>query len=174
MSLLLLIEQNELSSLKILVRKIKEKNYTYLNFNAPLWSITFPFIVVGLITSWCLFDETIIKSNNSFAQKIIDSISIEVGINSLQTLSILLSLIFFIVRDFLIMLFLQISSKKKRIGAAFILYLFLLYVVFPGLTSTLGNHTILQIFIPLPIAGSFLFPLVECALIFYIIRSKFK
>ncbi len=172
--LLLLIEQNELSSLKILVRKIKEKNYTYLNFNAPLWSITFPFIVVGLITSWCLFDENIIKSNNSFAQKIIDSISIEVGINSLQTLSILLSLIFFIVRDFLIMLFLQISSKKKRIGAAFILYLFLLYVVFPGLTSTLGNHTILQIFIPLPIAGSFLFPLVECALIFYIIRSKFK
>ncbi len=172
--LLLLIEQNELSSLKILVRKIKEKNYTYLNFNAPLWSITFPFIVVGLITSWCLFDENIVKSNNSFAQKIIDNISIELGINSFQTLSILLSLLFFVVRDFLIMLFLQISSKKKRIGAAFILYLFLLYVVFPGLTSTLGNHTILQIFIPLPIAGSFLFPLVECGLIIYTIRSKFK
>ena len=172
--LLLLIEQNELSSLKILVRKIKEKNYTYLNFNAPLWSITFPFIVIGLITSWCLFDENIVKSNNSFAQKIIDNISIELGINSFQTLSILLSLLFFVVRDFLIMLFLQISSKKKRIGAAFILYLFLLYVVFPGLTSTLGNHTILQIFIPLPIAGSFLFPLVECGLIIYTIRSKFK
>lgn len=172
--LLLLIEQNELSSLKILVRKIKEKNYTYLNFNAPLWSITFPFIVVGLITSWCLFDENIVKSNNSFTQKIIDNISIELGINSFQTLSILLSLLFFVVRDFLIMLFLQISSKKKRIGAAFILYLFLLYVVFPGLTSTLGNHTILQIFIPLPIAGSFLFPLVECGLIIYTIRSKFK
>ena len=31
--LLLLIEQNEISSLKILLRKIKEKNYTYLNFS---------------------------------------------------------------------------------------------------------------------------------------------
>jgi hypothetical protein len=72
------------------------------------------------------------------------------------------------------MLFLQITSKKKRIGAAFILYLFLLYVVFPGLTSTLGNNTILQLFIPLPIAGSFLFPLVECVIIFFIIQNKFK
>ena len=87
---------------------------------------------------------------------------------------LILGVMFFILRDFLIMLYLQTTSNKKRIGAAFILYLFLLYVVFPGLTSTLGNHTILQIFIPLPIAGSFLFPLVECALIFYIIRSKFK
>jgi hypothetical protein len=173
--LLLLIEQNEISSLKILLRKIKEKNYTYLNYNTPLWALTFPFIVLGLIFSWVLFDKTVFFNNSSLMSGYISNIKLSNTIsNSFETLSILIGILFFVIRDFLIMLFLQITSKKKRIGAAFILYLFLLYVVFPGLTSTLGNNTILQLFIPLPIAGSFLFPLVECTLIIYIIRSKFK
>jgi hypothetical protein len=171
--LLLLIEQNEISSLKILLRKIKGKNYTYLNYNAPLWSLTFSFIIIGLIMIWFLFDENILNNDNYLIGQFYKNIFGK-DYNSFQTLSIILGVMFFILRDFLIMLYLQTTSNKKRIGAAFILYLFLLYVVFPGLTSTLGNSTIFQFFTPLPIAGSFLFPLVECVLIFYIIRSKFK
>jgi hypothetical protein len=172
--LLLLIEQNEISSLKILLRKIKEKNYTYLNYNTPLWALTFPFIVIGLITSWCLFDINILKFDNLWTKNIFNNIKIGEGIDSFQTLSLLLSLLFFILRDFLIMLFLQTTSKKKRIGSAFILYLFLLYVVFPGFTSTLGSSVGLQLFMPLPIVGSFFYPLIECVIIFLFIRNKFK
>ncbi len=173
--LLLLIEQNEISSLKILLRKIKEKNYPYLNYNAPLWSLTFPFIVIGLISSWILFDKNILRFEDLWTQEIINNIKIEAGIDSFETLSLLLSLLFFILRDFLIMLLLQTTSKKKRIGAAFILYLFLLYVVFPGFTTSLGSKSIgLQLFIPLPIVGSFFYPLFECVVLFLIIRNKFK
>jgi hypothetical protein len=72
------------------------------------------------------------------------------------------------------MLFLQITSKKKRIGAAFILYLFLLYVVFPLFTSIIGSSLGIQLFIPFPQTSSFMFPLVECVSIFLVIRNKFK
>jgi len=172
--LLLLIEQNEISSLKILLRKIKEKNYAYINYNAPLWSLTFPFIIIGLIISWILFDKNILNTNSLLIGQIYSNIQFGVGLNSFETFSVILGVLFFILRDFLIMLFLQVNSTKKRIGAAFILYLFLLYVVFPGFTSTIGNTTILQFFAPLPIKGSFLFPLLECGAIFYLVRKKFK
>ncbi len=172
--LLLLIEQNEISSLKILLRKIKEKNYTYLNYNAPLWSLTFPFIVIGLIMIWVLFDKNILNNDSYLLALFYKNVKFGEGYNSFQTLSIVLGVLFFVLRDFLIMLYLQTSSKKKRIGAAFILYLFLLYVVFPGLTSTINSTVALQLFIPLSVSGSFLFPLVECVLIYLIIRNKFK
>ena len=172
--LLLLIEQNEISSLKILLRKIKEKNYTYLNYNAPLWSLTFPFIVIGLIMIWVLFDKNILNNDSYLLALFYKNVKFGEGYNSFQTLSIVLGVLFFVLRDFLIMLYLQTSSKKKRIGAAFILYLFLLYVVFPGLTSTINSTVALQLFIPFSVSGSFLFPLVECVLIYLIIRNKFK
>jgi hypothetical protein len=174
--LLLLIEQNEISSLKILLKKIKEKNYTYLNYNAPLWSLTFPFIVIGLITSWILFDKEIFNTNNFIIDTIFNNTKTGSPSYSIyHTLSIVLGILFFILRDFLIMLFLQTTSKKKRIGAAFILYLFLLYLVFPGFTTLIGSKSIgLQLFIPLPIIGSFFYPLFECVVLFIIIRNKFK
>ena len=172
--LLLLIEQNELSTLKILVRKIKEKNYTYINYNAPLWSLTFPFIIIGLIFSWILLDKQIINNDSYILNHFVNTIKLENTLDSLQSLSIILGILCFVLRDFLIMLFLQTTSKKKRIGAAFILYLFLLYVVFPGFTSTIGSSIGLQLFIPLPIVGSFIYPIFECVVIFLIIRNKFK
>ena len=172
--LLLLIEQNELSTLKILVRKIKEKNYTYINYNAPLWSLTFPFIIIGLIFSWILLDKQIINNDSYILNHFVNTIKLENTLDSLQSLSIILGILCFVLRDFLIMLFLQTTSKKKRIGAAFILYLFLLYVVFPGFTSTIGSSIGLQLFIPLPIVGSFFYPIFECVVIFLIIRNKFK
>ena len=172
--LLLLIEQNELSTLKILVRKIKEKNYTYINYNAPLWSLTFPFIIIGLIFSWILLDKQIINNDSYILNHFVNTIKLENTLDSLQSLSIILGILCFVLRDFLIMLFLQTTSKKKRIGAAFILYLFLLYVVFPGFTSTIGSSIGLQLFIPLPIVGSFFYPIFECVVIFLIIRNKLK
>ena len=121
-----------------------------------------------------LFDKNILNNDSYLLALFYKNVKFGEGYNSFQTLSIVLGVLFFVLRDFLIMLYLQTSSKKKRIGAAFILYLFLLYVVFPGLTSTINSTVALQLFIPLSVSGSFLFPFVECVLLFLIIRNKFK
>ena len=156
---LLIFEAKEITQLKILFKNIKEKNFNYLNYNAPLWLLTFPLVFISLMF---------------LAFVNLDNLSRYSFYNNTYALfyGTIISTAMFIIRDFALMLLLSIGSKNKRVEAAFILYLFLLYYVAPMLTF--DNEFLVCFFRPSSTMSylGFLCPAVEAAILFFMIKEQ--
>jgi hypothetical protein len=71
------------------------------------------------------------------------------------------------------MLFLNFNTKNRRADTAFVLYLFLLYVVFP--ISSMNNALFKPVFYPSLENGSMtcvLFPALEALLILFLVKKS--
>lgn len=172
--LLLLFESKEPLKFKFLLNKIKEKDWKYLNYKAPLWSLTFPLIFIGVIMAWLSFDLRYFITKYH-----LDDIpfvySFRNSLTKLDTLSISFSIILFVLRDFMLMFLISMTSFKKRTNGAFLLYLFLLYVLLPLLLK--DSDILLSFFFPYIGNGTllcFLFPLLEVLLVVFMVRYHLK
>ena len=143
---LIIFEVKDLTQFRLLFQKIKIKDFKYLSFNAPLWFLTFPLIFIGLLVNWLFFSSSVLVSNDNMLDDIFRLIlgeNRQISVSYFDTFSLMLGIFFFIIRDFSLLLFLNFNSKDKRADTAFLLYLFLLYFVFPIISS---NNTFLKPF----------------------------
>jgi len=176
--ILLLFESKEPLKFKMLIQKIKNKDWKYLNYKAPLWSLTFPLIFIGIISTWLAFDLSyFISKYNLDTMPLIDDL--KRSLTQLDTLAISGAIILFVLRDFLLMFLISMTSFKKRTNGAFVLYLFLLYFLLPLLIR--DTDSLLPLFIPYIGQGAlmcFLLPLIEVLIVVFVVRyqlnSRFK
>lgn len=167
---LLIFEPKELTELSILREKIQRRNWTHLNYNAPLWLLTLPLIFISVIATWAVTDFPVIddsSTNYDFWR----NIKVH-NIGKMDTLAMALSVCAFALRDFILMMVLSFSGRNKRIEAAFVLYLFLLYFVAPLITVKVD--ALRPIFIPSLEGGSVmavLAPVIEATLLWFLLKS---
>jgi len=170
--LLLLFESKEPLKFKMLIQKIKAKDWNYLNYKAPLWSLTFPLIFIGIISTWLAFDLSYFISKYDLdTMPLIDDL--KGSLTKLDTLAISGAVILFVLRDFLLMFLISMTSFKKRTNGAFVFYLFLLYFLIPLLIR--DTDGLLPLFIPYIGQGAFmcfLFPLIEVIIVVFLVRYQ--
>ena len=176
---LLVFEMKDLTQFRILLKNIKEKNFRFLSYNAPLWVLTFPLIFVGLLLNWIFFSSKMLSHehndmmNEAFQAMFSNSRSIPISF--FDTFSLMLATFFFVIRDFSLMLFLNFNSKNRRADTAFLLYLFLLYFVFPLIS--MSNHSIKPLFFPSLEGGNvvcMILPAIEAVLILLLLKKVIK
>ena len=168
---LIIFEAKEITQLKILFKNIKERNFSYLNYDAPLWLLTFPLIFISLLLLGFVFHSSgsawkpWMAWADGFYTKDGDGYSSPV-------FSILLSAGMFILRDFALMLLLSTGSRTKKVEAAFVLYLFLLYFVAPLLSF--NNSFLTPFFRPAVEGGTFgfIFPAIQAAIVLYLLKIQ--
>jgi len=176
--LLLLFESKEPLKFKVLINKIKERDWKYLNYKAPLWSLTFPLIFIGVIATWLSFDLRYFISK--YGLDINPLIySFKNSLTKSDTFAISAAIILFVLRDFMLMFLISMTSFKKRTNGAFLLYLFILYCLMPLLVK--DTDQLLPFFFPYIGAGSmlcFVLPLLEVVLVAfavkYFLKTKFN
>jgi hypothetical protein len=170
MYILLLLESRGKTEMGILDAKLKRRDWQYLNYNGPLWLLTFPLLALSLLLTWLIVGDASdlihwVDTFNWWPAK-------QYSIDRLQSLAIVLSILFFVSRDAFIMLYLRFNSSKNITGA-FILYLLLLYLVLPLLT--LKANDIHPLFYPSLAQGSLIAviaPAVQAALMFYLWKNS--
>lgn len=165
---LALTEAKDIVNFRYLTQSFFDKNYDGFLRQAPLWLITLPItFLLGLVAT-ILF--TIAPINESTKELYAD-FSIK---NSASLIAILIAIFGFVIRDLGILLLLNFSSRPKRADAVMIIYLLLVYFLFPLLTKDWG---IIGIFYPNIQGNLFLMiaiPLVEMALVLYFLNKKWQ
>jgi hypothetical protein len=171
--LMVIIESKEITQLMMLFKKLKEKNWLYLNYQAPLWLLTAPLIFIGLILTWIGINTSNTVSEIHDIIKSLSGMFSEVSEEKTSliwpTLNYMLALAFFIIRDFALVLFLNVNVKKKRADGAFILYLFLLYVLAPLLGARTGASIL---FYPTLNDFGFVAPLIEALVLIFMLLNR--
>jgi hypothetical protein len=175
--LMAIIETKEITQLRLLFKNLKARNFRYLSYEAPLWMLSLPLIFVGLILSWITFqffhiEDVGMPGLNSFSLNQF----ISEAIQPLKLLCILLAAGLFIVRDFALMLFLNLGTRTKRADGAFILYLFLLYFLIPLLVSK-ADPGMRIFFIPsteLGVLACLFAPAAEAAFVIYLVYNLLR
>lgn len=118
---LLFAESKDFVYLQILKKHLQEKNWKQLNFKIPLWLVLFPFLLLLSLIN------IITTSQN---------VSI-VGIEK-NHIWFPLNFILFICRDIFLILWVSISNYRRK-ELTIIVFLGLLYILFPVLTFLITN-----------------------------------
>lgn len=134
---MVLAEPKYIINLKFIYDKFLNKNYKDFFDHSPLWLISFLFLVVfgiGLSVDIMFQSGFHLKSEN-------------------KTLPFIFPLlvVLYALRDICIILFSNLSSKYNRGDIASIVYLFILYVILPGIFKFIIHERVFEVFYPLPI-----------------------
>lgn len=176
---LIVFEGKEITQLKFLFNKLKEKDFDYINYNAPLWFLTLPLFPIALLISFVflmnvepIYTHKDFYYNQGLEHTFLTEL-ITSKLSSVEIFSICLAIIFFVFRDFILMLLLVFNNRSKRVDAAFLLYLFLLYFIFPLFSIKMDE--LRPVFWPTLENGAFvtfILPFIEATILFYFLKTQ--
>ena len=163
-----LSESKDKVNFRILQNAIINKEYKHFFQNIPLWLTTLPItFLFGLLAVIFLAFSPLTQEKINFFM------SLKIN-NALYAFLALIATMGFVLRDLGILLLLNFSARSKRADAAMIVYLLLLYILLPLLTSDLG---IASIFYPSMNAGAFamvIFPVLEAVVVYIFVIGRWK
>jgi hypothetical protein len=170
----ILIEPKNFIVWKKFIEGVKQRNWKQVNHHAPLWLITylvFWVVVLATMAFWNVTQLAEIRHISMLAQALKDF-----GLSSFYVPLLFLALPLFMARDFSILLYLHAAPRHKRALGATILYLAILYVLFPILLLTVDAKNLIFLFLPFGEYAeySWLSALVQAGLYLYFLSSKFK
>jgi hypothetical protein len=170
----ILLEPKNFIVWKKFIEGVKQRNWKQMNYHAPLWFITYLVfwgVVLATMVFWMISDFAEIGHISMFAQALK-----EFGLSSHSIPLLFLSLPLFMARDFSILLYLHAAPRHKRALGATILYLAILYVLFPILLYNAEAKNVIFLFLPFGENAelSWLSALVQAGFFLYILSSKFK
>jgi hypothetical protein len=160
---LIMFEPIDSTAYKRIFQSIKAKNYTAISTQLPIWTVTFlAFIILLLVHIIFSFNPDL----NS--PEIPEYISIRYLTDSaFDQNSIGLTMLFFGIRDFCMIILINLVSKKKRANFSSTIYLIMVYLILPYLLKGNGLADFLSPFNSGSDPGSVMIGIVEAALAVY-------
>jgi len=137
----------------VLLNCLKRKKWLAMQFSLPCW-------IGALILAWL----------SAIAVAMMDGV--------VSHMLMVVAILFFVMRDICIVLYINFSEQKQRSDITALLYLAILYVIFPSIFSILGLSSLNVMFRPSltgeNVAISVGAALVECVLVFWLMRQRWK
>ncbi|HVA97380.1 MAG TPA: hypothetical protein VNG53_00680 [Bacteroidia bacterium] len=170
-----LSESKDIVNFRLLLNALKEKKYRSFFQNVPLWITTLPIAFMFGLFAFIFF--AVSPTNNNYTDALLSPMSLfnfNILFSKTQAFCFFIAVMGFVIRDLGILLLLNFSTRSKRADTAMVVYLILLYIVLPLLTKDLG---IGLFFYPDITSNSFsmlIFPLVEAALVLFLVAKRWK
>lgn len=165
---LALSENKEVVQFKQYLKEYRKKEYASLFRNIPLWLLTIPLAkVFGLFA----LSGVILSGEYTAIMDLLKSLQISDVSFAAGTY---VAVLFFMMRDLVVLMLLHISGRPQRADATFILYLLLSYLIIPFLLTGLDMP---YLFFPDSTHGQVLLiimPMLEAFLTFYLLKKKWK
>jgi hypothetical protein len=166
--LLALSENKDIVIFRKLIHALKSSDYRTFSKNVPLWLVTLPIAKIsGLVVLVLLF----FVEENAFLKTFLRDYSIT---DKTEFAAFYFAILLFVLRDLGILLLLNFSNRPQRADTSMLVYLVLIYLILPTLTSGLGISVILYPDITQGIIPLIGFPMVEAIAVVYFLIKKWQ
>lgn len=166
--LLALSENKDIVLFRKLINALKSSDFTTFYNYVPLWLITLPIAKLAGFLVLVLF--LFFDAKQGLAPFLSDY-----GLtDKIEITSFYFAILLFVLRDLGILLLLNFSNRPQRADTSMLVYLVLIYLILPTLTSGLGISVILYPDITHGIFPLIGFPLVEAIAVVYFLVKKWQ
>jgi hypothetical protein len=166
--LLALSENKDIVLFRKLINALKSSDFPTFYKYVPLWLITLP---IAKIAGFLVLLFLLIFDENQVLKTILKDYGLT---NKVEIVCFYFAILLFVVRDLGILLLLNFSNRPQRADTSMLVYLVLIYLILPTLTSGLGISVILYPDITQGIIPLIGFPLVEAIAVIYFLVKKWK
>jgi hypothetical protein len=166
--LLALSENKDIVLFRKLINALKSSDFPTFYKYVPLWLITLP---IAKIAGFLVLLLLLIFDENPILKTILKDYSIT---SKIELVGFYLAILLYVVRDLGILLLLNFSNRPQRADTSMLVYLVLIYLILPTLTSGLGISVILYPDITQGIIPLIGFPLVEAIAVVYFLVKKWQ
>jgi biotin transporter BioY len=166
--LLALSENKDIVLFRKLINALKSSDFPTFYKYVPLWLITLP---IAKIAGFLVLLFLLIFDENQVLKTILKDYGLT---NKVEIVCFYFAILLFVVRDLGILLLLNFSNRPQRADTSMLVYLVLIYLILPTLTSGLGISVILYPDITQGIIPLIGFPLVEAITVVYFLVKKWQ
>lgn len=157
--MMIFVEPKQPATFRKLTKSVREKEWNAMFLNFPLWGVAFGFLVIFAIALLANF---------------------AIGVDAFNLSGFTLAIVLFACRDVCIMMFFSLTDNPKHSDTATMIYLAILYILFPLVFASLSSKGYdsewMVLFFPIPssILASVIPPLVQACIVAGLVRMRWK
>ena len=163
---LVIIDRKNLIDFKRISKYFADRNFKKLGEVIPLWMLTLILLIPILL--FTIF------------YALIAGVQLHIlffKLDTANTIIWLISILAFVIRDMSLFLFVNFGKRNRNADLAAVMYLAILYILFPAILMTAHNESLTAFFLPLPTTYatiSLISGAIQAGFMFWFLRTRMK